>query len=457
MQSGEDILVSVLMPVYNAETYLEEAIESIFHQTYKKLELLALYDNSMDGTWEILKEYAQKDKRLKILMLPHRGIAAALNIGLDAAKGKYIARMDADDISLPDRFAVQVAYMEEHPQVGVCAAQMRSFQDNGVWVGNQAVTAMNAEELKAGMLFQCMIGHPTVMFRKDIMARDNWKYHTDVLCEDFDLWSRMIETVPFVLLPDILLNYRYNEYSITKNRANDVFLSSCEIVRRALEKVLKIDTKNYKLFDFRGIHQAIWLDEPIVGHFKRQNQLLHEIYNNNQKLEYCNCEYLSGFIKRKWKFLFRNFGLMDQCSEKCQEIDLTKPCCDFSGDLAQEVGRIAEDLIGEMALPKTAVIYGAGIRGRKLMEQWDGLSSCGKLVWKLAGVADRRETGMVYQGKKIDCIKPSELSALNYDYILVSTDIYYDEIKTEMRSAGIPEGKIYHAGILNLLSKRIRK
>lgn len=450
---SEEIFVSVLMPVYHAETYLPEAIESILNQTHTKLELLALYDDSTDGTWEILAEYAMKDDRLKVLMLPHHGIAAALNFGLEIARGKYIARMDADDISRPDRLAVQAAFMEKHPEIGVCATQMRHFQGDGVCIKYPMITVTDSEELKAGMLFQCMIGHPTVMFRRDTMIKGNWKYDLNVLCEDFDLWSRMVETVPFAVIPEILLNYRYNINSITKNRIYDVLLSSCEIVKRTLERIFKIDTRSYQILDFRGIYQVIQLEEPIVENLKRQNRLLHEIYDCNQKVKYCNSEYLSKYIKLKWKFQFRNFGLMDQCCEKCQEMDITKPYSDFNDDLAQEVGRISNYLMSKMALPQKVVLYGAGIRGRKVLEQWEDLSLFGKVNWKLAGVADRQKTEMVYQGKQIACIKPSALYLLNYDYILISTDIYYDEIKTELIAKGIPEEKIYHAGILNLLKK----
>lgn len=451
MLPEEDILVSVLMPVYHAETYLKEAIESILNQTYKDLELLALYDDSEDGTWEILSEYAKKDERLQILMLPHHGIAAALNIGLKVAKGKYIARMDADDISLPDRFAVQVAYMEKHPDIGVCAARMNCFLDNGMCIRNQMPTAADAEEIKAGMLFQCMIGHPTVMFRRDTMIRGNWHYRSDVLCEDFELWTRMIETVPFAVVPEILLNYRYNINSLTKSRKNDVFLSSCEIVKQALERALKVDTTHYKIIDFRGIHQVVQLEEPIAENLKRQNKLLHEIYHNNLKIHYCHAGYLSKYIRLKWQSQFRNFGFMDRCSEEVMQIDVTKTDSDFSDEAAQEISSITDEWIREMRMPKNVVLYGAGMRGKRVMERWEELSSCKELAWKLMGVADKQKTQMEYSGNIIDCITPAKLLLLKYDYILVSTDIYYEQIKAELAAAGILKEKILSAGILNLL------
>lgn len=452
MWSEEDILVSVLMPVYHAEAYLKQAIESILNQTYQNLELLALYEDSKDGTWEILSEYARKDGRLKVLVLGCHGIAAALNLGLEMAKGKYIARMDADDIALPNRFAVQVAYMEMHPDLGVCAAQMRCFQDGGRPIRSHMPTAVDAEELKAGMLFQCMIGHPTVMFRKSIMIRENWNYRSDVLCEDFDLWSRMIETVPFAVVPEILLNYRYNANSLSKSRREDVFLSSCEIVKQALERVLKVDTKRYKIIDFRGIDQVIQLEEPMAENLKRQYKLLHEIYHNNRKINYCHSGYLNKYIKLKWQYQFRHFGCMDLCSKKVMQIDVTKPDNDFSDETAQEISRITDELIREMTLPKNVVIYGAGIRGERLMKRWEALATCGKLAWNLIGVADKQKTGMQYQGAMIDCVQPAKLFSLDYDYILVSTDIYYEEIKEELTSAGILKEKILSAGILNLLA-----
>lgn len=448
----EEILVSVLMPVYNVQTYVKEAIDSILNQTYTNLELLALYDESSDGTLEILKACASTDKRMKIIMLPHSGIASALNVGLETAGGKYIARMDADDLSLPDRFRIQVTYMEEHPDIGVCGTLMKYFRDDGTWLENNGMAAVNSEEIKAGMLFQCMIAHPTVMFRKETVIKGNWRYHLDVVCEDFDLWSRMMKTVKFGVIPEILLYYRHNPNSLTRARVNDVFVSSCEIVKRTLEQVLEMDTANYKITDFRGSSQVFQLNEPIGENFRRQYRLLHEIYDKNQKLRFCEAEYLARYANHKWKSQFRDFGLSDQCRKESMQIDFAETEHDLSEETVQEVDRIAADLIYEMAIPKKVVLYGAGIRGRKFIERLDYLISSEKLAWKLAGVADKHKTVMAYGEKKINCMKPVELLVLAYDYILVSTDIYYDEIKTELTAIGIPKEKILYAGVLNLLA-----
>src|SRR3990167_2794091 len=111
-------LISVVMPVYNAGEFLVDAIESIRNQTYTNWELIAVNDGSTDRSLSILKRYARRDKRIKIINLsPNKGLATALNAGLTRAKGFYFARMDADDISMPKRFEKQVEYIDSHPGI----------------------------------------------------------------------------------------------------------------------------------------------------------------------------------------------------------------------------------------------------------------------------------------------------------------------------------------------------
>ena len=114
--------ISVLMPVYNARATLGAAIDSILAQTLESFELIILDDGSADGSSQLLKEYQLKDGRVKVCSIPHLGIIPALNKGLELAEGEFIARMDADDISLPQRFETQVAYLIQHPEVGACGS-----------------------------------------------------------------------------------------------------------------------------------------------------------------------------------------------------------------------------------------------------------------------------------------------------------------------------------------------
>lgn len=195
-------LISVIMPVYNGEEYLREAIESILNQTYINYEFIILNDGSTDKTEEIILSYVDS-RILYIKNETNLQIVKTLNKGIALAKGKYIARMDADDISLPKRFERQVAFMEEHPGIDVCGTWFKTF---GKKKYIQKLPICH-NEIKACLLFYTPIAHPTVMMKKTIF--DNNQY-SDVFskAEDYALWLHLIDDFKFENLSEVLLDYR---------------------------------------------------------------------------------------------------------------------------------------------------------------------------------------------------------------------------------------------------------
>ena len=116
-------MVSVLMAVYNAEKYLTEAVESILVQTFADFEFLIIDDGSVDGSAAILEDYAESDERVKVIHNSENlGLTKSLNIGLKLTQGKFIARIDADDVAVPERFEKQITFMDDHPDIGVCGS-----------------------------------------------------------------------------------------------------------------------------------------------------------------------------------------------------------------------------------------------------------------------------------------------------------------------------------------------
>lgn len=159
-------LISVVLPVYNCELYIREAIESILAQTYTAFELIVVNDGSTDGTAAILAGIS--DPRLRVIAQPNGGIVKALNAGLQAAKGQFIARQDADDISLPERFARQMAYMQAHPEVMVCGAWAEIIDvQNRVTGLHKHPAASNA--IKFHTIFDTFFVHSTVLFRRGLI------------------------------------------------------------------------------------------------------------------------------------------------------------------------------------------------------------------------------------------------------------------------------------------------
>ena len=226
--------VSVIMSVYNGETYLAEAIESVVKQNFKNWELVIINDCSTDSTAEILSEFALKDERIKVhtnevnLKLP-----SSLNKAISLCEGKYIARMDADDICLPDRLEKQYKFMEENSDVALSSCRFMTVK-NGVYASGGAGGRCDSEAIKAMLLVVNPILHPGVIARAEVMKKFN--YDTTLTCtEDLELWTRMaINNQKMQILPECLLIYRLHDKQITSTT-----------LERQHTEVLKIQNKFY--------------------------------------------------------------------------------------------------------------------------------------------------------------------------------------------------------------------
>ncbi|REC49609.1 glycosyltransferase [Chryseobacterium pennipullorum] len=219
-------MISVILPVYNAEKYVSEAIQSVLDQTYKDFELIILNDGSTDRSLEIINSF--KDERIVLVDQANAGLAKTLNRGLALAKGEYIARMDADDICLPNRFKEQINYLVRHPEVGLLGTAIELIDDEGKHllynpplVGHEVLTA-------AMMTRGNPMKHPSVMFRKEIAVQCGG-YNEDIgkYFEDYMLWRLMSTQCKIDNLPKILLQYRLTPTSIVstmKNKELDEFV-----------------------------------------------------------------------------------------------------------------------------------------------------------------------------------------------------------------------------------------
>ena len=200
-------LVSVVMPAYNSEKFLGQAIESILHQTFEDFEFIIVADKSPDGSDIILEHYAKKDNRIKIILGDKLGLIASLNKGCRLAEGKYIARMDADDISLPYRFERQVQYLEEHPEIGVLGSGIR-YIDDADRLGKSVHNPKDPKLIKFYLHLENCFVHPSVMMRRKIIERLGFYNPEAIHAEDYDLWARATSITQVSNLYDILLEYR---------------------------------------------------------------------------------------------------------------------------------------------------------------------------------------------------------------------------------------------------------
>jgi glycosyltransferase involved in cell wall biosynthesis len=220
--------ISVLMPVYNAEAYVSEAIASILHQSYADFELLVIDDGSQDGSMERISSFT--DNRIKLIRHSiNKGLVVRLNEGLAVASGDYIARMDADDISTPDRLRVQIDFMEQHPQIGVCGSRGLLLGTNVKWG-----EALHPEEAKCRLLFRCCMIHPTVMIRRRALQKSRLCYEESFRhAEDYRLWSELVEHTAFSNLPDLLLSYRLHEQQVSQ-QFHELQLAKAQEIQRGL-------------------------------------------------------------------------------------------------------------------------------------------------------------------------------------------------------------------------------
>lgn len=209
------IFISVLLPAYNAEAYLEEAIESILAQTYTNFELLLINDGSTDRTAEIAQSYT--DPRIRYIENPQNiGLIATLNKGIGLAQGRYIARMDADDIALPERLAKQLAFMQANPKVGVCGTWFGAFRDDKSNLLKTVKYALNDEEIRIKHLHQIHLCHGTAMFRTSILRDHNLLFDPVFKhAEDYELWQRIGKHTQFANIPYLGYLVRHHEEEVS--------------------------------------------------------------------------------------------------------------------------------------------------------------------------------------------------------------------------------------------------
>ncbi|OGX84180.1 glycosyltransferase family 2 protein [Hymenobacter glacialis] len=207
MPTTELPLVSVIIPVFNAGEYLRPAIDSILQQTLQDFELIIVDDCSQDGSLAVARSY-QDDPRVQVLANEqNQGRSFTDNYGAEHARGKYIAKMDADDIALPHRLQAQVDFMEQHPAVGLTSSFMQCFGESDI-VYEYPVSG---DAVRSFLLFNMPVANPTAFFRRGLMQEHGLRYDDtikDTFGEDYEFIARVAQVVDIENQPDILLHYR---------------------------------------------------------------------------------------------------------------------------------------------------------------------------------------------------------------------------------------------------------
>lgn len=234
----QEPLVTVLMPVHNGGTFLRDAIESMLRQSYTNFELLIIDDASTDGSDSVIRSF--EDRRIRVVSNEtNLRLIATLNKGLSLAKGKYVARMDADDISLPERIEKQVAFMEANPDIGICGSSVEFIGQE------QRLMKLPSDpgNIHARLLFKPPIIHPSVIINLSLLNKHSLRYSHEFLhAEDFGLWAEAAQFFKIANLPEVLLKYRLSDQNISKvalkdQSQNDEILCSIYSRQLALAKI----------------------------------------------------------------------------------------------------------------------------------------------------------------------------------------------------------------------------
>lgn len=210
-------IVSVLMSVYNDEKYVSMAIESILNQSFKDFEFIIINDGSTDKTMKILKEYEGKDSRIVLIDQENKGLTKSLNIGIKKAKGKYIARMDSDDISHPLRLQNQLEFLENNQEYGFVGTNVEKIDANGNHIEYNTTKHTN-EEIQKTLCTRNCFAHGSVMINKELVGKilqydEEFKY-----AQDYRLWAKIAKEFKVVNLQEPLYKLRLHENSISKEK-----------------------------------------------------------------------------------------------------------------------------------------------------------------------------------------------------------------------------------------------
>jgi glycosyltransferase involved in cell wall biosynthesis len=229
-----NIKISIIMSCYNASRWLAEAIESVLFQTFKDFEFIIIDDGSTDETVDIIKRYAKTDSRIKIIKKTNTGLADSLNVGIDQAKGEWIARIDADDICMPNRFEKQINFLKINPSVVLLGCGCLEIEEDGNFIKKHKypkrhrALVTNLEQLKA------FFPHSSVLYRADIVRELGGYNPRCYMCEDRDLWLRLGEVGRIASFPELLIKLRKHKTSLSYNETNiySIAVTVCYFLRK---------------------------------------------------------------------------------------------------------------------------------------------------------------------------------------------------------------------------------
>ena len=291
----ESPFVSVILPIYNSEEYLKDSIGSILNQTYKNIELLLLISARTNReSLDVINSFT--DARIRrIYRTPEETLPIALNRGIRESKGKYIARMDADDISMSNRLEEQVNFMERHQDVGVVGSWVKTIGTGKSFI-NKALT--NPEDIRVNLLFYTSMVHPSTMFRRSLLEKFNLEYDgTFDEVEDYDMWVRCSVCFPITNINKVLLLYRIHKNSKFQTHRKEVRDVTYKIRLKLLQK-LGLNPSGEEMITHNSLNPME--GENVDVFLKKEGEWLTKIIKANVRTNVYAKESLSKIIYNRW-------------------------------------------------------------------------------------------------------------------------------------------------------------
>lgn len=292
-------LISVIMSTYNEEKYIETSLKSLLNQTFKEFEIIIVDDASTDNTKQLIQNL--QDERIRLICNEeNQGLTKNLNKALKYVTGKYIARMDGDDIAFPTRFEKQVQYMEKHPETMLVSCYTKSFGDSDL------VFALpdDSEVLRVRMLVRPVYAHPGFMMRRELIEAGyqyNEEYRT---AQDYEFASRVAEKYKIGLVPEVLLLYRVHKKQISAKAGNQQFNNADKIRKHQLERLgvqlSETEWKNYQ--DLVKESKVDYLES-----FDKVYELIQKMLRSNERSKIYDPKIMEKTLKRMlYTWVIRN-------------------------------------------------------------------------------------------------------------------------------------------------------
>jgi len=277
-------LISVIMPVYNEERWLDQSISSILNQSFRDFEFIILNDASKDCSIDIINKYLSVDSRIKLFNnRENYGLVKTLNKGIDLARGKYIARMDADDVSFPERLNIQIRFLKQNPEIQFVGTGSEVTNDSGERLKTDNTKYVPPILVKWCLIFKNVFTHGSIMCQSEMLKKNSYAQWA-ANGEDYELWARLKDNYRMSIIPDILYRRRSHANNISHKNSKSLRKIGYTISNMQMERYLGknydkslsgylINCKLKKNRDFKSLVKAILLLNELLRRFIEANKL----------------------------------------------------------------------------------------------------------------------------------------------------------------------------------------